>query len=150
MQEARQLQALGQRLPAGLDRAALSARQMLRACASRLRPAPLAERVGRLRKDLDDLETRLEQTFERQLQRRREQLVACDRLRETLGYRETLRRGYAVVRSGQALITNVAKAEAAKSLEIEFADGRFAVGQSTAARPAGRAKPTPPEQGQLF
>jgi exodeoxyribonuclease VII large subunit len=103
-----------------------------------------------LRKDLDDLETRLEQTFERQLQRRREQLVACDRLRETLGYRETLRRGYAVVRSGQALITNVAKAEAAKSLEIEFADGRFAVGQSTAARPAGRAKPTPPEQGQLF
>jgi len=82
--------------------------------------------------------------------RYREQLVACDRLRETLGYRETLRRGYAVVRSGQALITNVAKAEAAKSLEIEFADGRFAVGQSTAARPAGRAKPTPPEQGQLF
>ena len=150
VQEARQLQALGQRLPAGLDRAALSARQMLRACASRLRPAPLAERVARLRKDLDDLETRLEQTFERQLQRRREQLVACDRLRETLGYRETLRRGYAVVRSGQALITNVAKAEAAKSLEIEFADGRFAVGQSTAARPAGRAKPTPPEQGQLF
>jgi exodeoxyribonuclease VII large subunit len=55
-----------------------------------------------------------------------------------------------VVRSGQALITNVAKAEAAKSLEIEFADGRFAVGQSAAARPAGRAKPTPPEQGQLF
>ena len=150
VQEARQLQALGQRLPAGLDRAALSARQMLRACASRLRPAPLAERVARLRKDLDDLETRLEQTFERQLQRRREQLVACDRLRETLGYRETLRRGYAVVRSGQALITNVAKAEAAKSLEIEFADGRFAVGQSAAARPAGRAKPTPPEQGQLF
>ncbi|MDC1095411.1 exodeoxyribonuclease VII large subunit, partial [Planktomarina temperata] len=150
VQEARQLQALGQRLPAGLDRAALSARQMLRACASRLRPAPLAERVGRLRKDLDDLETRLEQTIERQLQRRREQLVACDRLRETLGYRETLRRGYAVVRSGQALITNVAKAEAAKSLEIEFADGRFAVGQSAAARPAGRAKPTPPEQGQLF
>ena len=148
--EARQLQALGQRLPAGLDRAALSARQMLRACASRLRPAPLVERVARLRKDLDDLETRLEQTFERQLQRRREQLVACDRLRETLGYRETLRRGYAVVRSGQALITNVAKAEAAKSLEIEFADGRFAVGQSAAARPAGRAKPTPPEQGQLF
>ena len=67
-----------------------------------------------------------------------------------MGYRGSLGRGYAVVRSGQALITNVAKAEAAKSLEIEFADGRFTVGQSAAARPAGRAKPTLPEQGQLF
>ena len=150
VQEARQLQALGQRLPAGLDRAALSARQMLWACSSRLRPIPLAERVGRLRKDLDDLESRLEQIFERQLQRRREQLVACDRLRETLGYRETLRRGYAVVRSGQALITDAASAGEAKSLEIEFADGRFAVVQTAAARPAGRVKPKPPEQGQLF
>jgi exodeoxyribonuclease VII large subunit len=103
-----------------------------------------------LRKELDDLDSRLQHTFERQLQRRHEQLVACDRLRETLGYRETLRRGYAVVRSGQALITNVAGAEAAKSLEIEFADGRFAVVQTAAARPAGRVKPKPPEQGQLF
>jgi exodeoxyribonuclease VII large subunit len=76
--------------------------------------------------------------------------VACDRLRETLGYRETLRRGYAVVRSGQALITTVAGVEAAKSLEIEFADGRIAVAQTAAARPAARAKPKPPEQGQLF
>jgi exodeoxyribonuclease VII large subunit len=149
-QETRQLQALGQRLPAGLERAALSARQVLGASASRLRPTPLAERVGRLRKDLDDLDSRLQQTFERQLQRRREQLVACDRLRETLGYRETLRRGYAVVRSGHALITTVAGVEAAKSLEIEFADGRIAVAQTGAARPAGRAKPKPPEQGQLF
>jgi exodeoxyribonuclease VII large subunit len=149
-QETRQLQAFGQRLPAGLERAALSARQVLAASASRLRPTPLAERVGRLRKDLDDLDLRLQQTFERQLQRRREQLVACDRLRETLGYRETLRRGYAVVRSGQALITTVAGVEAAKSLEIEFADGRIAVAQTAAARPAGRAKPKPPEQGQLF
>ena len=76
--------------------------------------------------------------------------MACDRLRETLGYRETLRRGYAVVRSGQALITNVAGAEAAQALEIEFADGRFDMAQPAAARPAGRAKTNPPEQGQLF
>ena len=149
-QETRQLQALGQRLPAGLERVALSARQVLGASASRLRPTPLAERAGRLSKDLDDLDLRLQQTFERQLQRRREQLAACDRLRETLGYRETLRRGYAVVRSGQALISTVAGVEAAKSLEIEFADGRIAVAQTAAARPAGRAKPKPPEQGQLF
>jgi exodeoxyribonuclease VII large subunit len=48
------------------------------------------------------------------------------------------------------LITNVAGAEAAQALEIEFADGRFAMAQPAAARPAGRAKSTPPEQGQLF
>ena len=54
------------------------------------------------------------------------------------------------MRYGQALITNVAGAEAAQAREIEFADGRFAMAQPAAARPAGRAKPTPPEQGQLF
>jgi len=48
------------------------------------------------------------------------------------------------------LISTVTGVEAAKSLEIEFADGRIAVAQTAAARPAGRAKPKPPEQGQLF
>ncbi len=53
-----------------------------------------------------------------------QRLTALDRMRQTLGYTETLRRGYAVVRDDGALVTDVASATAATTLEIEFADGR--------------------------
>lgn len=94
-------------------------------------------------------------------------------MRQTLGYTETLRRGYAVVRSGEALVTTAEAARAAQALEIEFADGRVAVGQGDApqgpmvaqsaapqkpapAKPApkpkapAKAAKKPPEQGSLF
>jgi len=67
-----------------------------------------------------------------------------------LGYRETLRRGYAVVRTGDVLITGVAEAKKAKSLEIEFADGHIAVAQGSATSGVKTQKSKPPEQGQLF
>ncbi|MFT6944259.1 MAG: exodeoxyribonuclease VII large subunit, partial [Yoonia sp.] len=41
---------------------------------------------------------------------------------------ETLKRGYAVVRGDGAIVTGKAAAQTAKSLEIEFADGRIDVG----------------------
>ena len=148
--EARQLQALGNRLPPALGRRALSAWQMLSASAARLRPAPLAEWTVRLRRDLDDFNLRLDQNFTRQISERQLRLHATDRLRETLGYRETLRRGYAVVRAGEVLITGVAGAKKAKSLEIEFADGHIAVAQGSAASGVKTQKSKLPEQGQLF
>jgi exodeoxyribonuclease VII large subunit len=49
-------------------------------------------------------------------------------LRETLGYVETLKRGYAVVRGDGAVVTATADAKAAKSIEIEFTDGRVTLG----------------------
>ena len=70
------------------------------------------------------LSARLSSVSARQQAERLARLEALDRLRETLGYRETLRRGYAVVRDGDRLVTDVAGATAATSLEIEFADGR--------------------------
>ena len=56
---------------------------------------------------------------------RREQLAALERLRETLGYKATLNRGYAVVRSGDHVIKTLKDAKSADTLEIEFSDGRF-------------------------
>ena len=86
-----------------------------------------------------------------------------DRMRQTLGYRETLKRGYAVVRAGETLVTRAAEAAAAATLEIEFHDGRVAAhpgaGSAPAPGPAAPAAPTPrrrsrkdepPEQGSLF
>ena len=148
--ETRQLQALGNRLPPALSRRTIAGRQMLNASAARLRPAPLAERSQRLRKDLDDLNFRLAQNFARQISEQQQRLQATDRLRETLGYRETLRRGYAVVRSGKVLITDVTAAKSAKSLEIEFSDGRFTMAQGSLTSGAKAPKQNPPEQGQLL
>ncbi|MFP4449451.1 MAG: exodeoxyribonuclease VII large subunit, partial [Rhodosalinus sp.] len=56
-------------------------------------------------------------------------------------------RGYAVVRGDGAVLTRKSQAEQARALEIEFADGRLAVGGRTR-KPARGDEP--PEQGELF
>lgn len=83
-------------------------------------------------------------------------------MRQTLGYTETLRRGYAVVRGGDGdvVTTKIAAGKAGGALEIEFADGVLTVGGGGAApsgsgtppkaKPARKPKPPAPEQGSLF
>ena len=87
------------------------------------------------------------QAGETRNRRLRDRLEALERMRQTLGYTETLRRGYAVVRSGEAVVTSKAKAEAAGALEIEFQDGRMAIGGAPRKK---KATPPPPEQGSLL
>ena len=79
-----------------------------------------------------------------------QRLAALDRLRETLGYRETLRRGYAVVRSDGDIVTDTATAKAAGALEIEFADGRVTAAVAGGPSPKGKKAKAPPDQGSLF
>ena len=50
----------------------------------------------------------------------RDRMTALERLRETLGYVETLKRGYAVVRGDGAVVTGKAAAEQAQELEHLF------------------------------
>ena len=75
-----------------------------------------------------------------------QRLEALDRTRQTLGYAETLKRGYAVVRGDGHVITAKAAAEKAHLIEVEFADGRITLG----AKPGKKAKADGPEQGSLF
>ncbi|NHB76683.1 exodeoxyribonuclease VII large subunit, partial [Rhodobacter calidifons] len=82
------------------------------------------------------LAERLEAAPAARFARARDRLEALDRTRMTLGYHATLKRGYAVVRADGAVVTSKAGAEKAAALEIEFADGRMAVGN----RPVRRAK----------
>ncbi|MFP4328225.1 MAG: exodeoxyribonuclease VII large subunit, partial [Paracoccaceae bacterium] len=77
----------------------------------------------------------------------RDRLDALERLRETLGYEATLQRGFAVVRGDGNVVTRKAGAQAARMLEIEFADGRLMVGGKP--RKAG-GPDAPPDQGSLF
>jgi exodeoxyribonuclease VII large subunit len=77
-------------------------------------------------------------------------LASLDRTRQTLGYTETLRRGYAVIRAEGAVVTTKASAEAAALLEIEFADGRLPATPGATSRPRKAKGDTGPDQGNLF
>ncbi|QPZ90471.1 exodeoxyribonuclease VII large subunit [Thioclava electrotropha] len=104
---------------------------------------------------LAGLETRLDRSLPARLEAQRERLERLDRTRQTLGYTETLKRGYAVVRGPDGVVTSQGVAEKQPGLEIEFADGKLAVipgggGSATAPKPK-KKKPDPgPSQGSLF
>jgi exodeoxyribonuclease VII large subunit len=68
-------------------------------------------------------------------------------MRETLGYRETLKRGYAVVRGDGVVVTSAKAAKAALTLDIEFSDGTMA---PTSKLAKSKVKTPPPDQGSLF
>jgi exodeoxyribonuclease VII large subunit len=136
--------------PALLRRGAAAADQAATLAARLARVLAGASRDGaRLRQGLGDLSLRLDAAEARRIAALREALEARDRLRQTLGPAETLRRGYAVVRGDGAVVTSRASASAARTLEIEFHDGRLAVGSGTGR--ADRRRETPPDaQGSLF
>jgi len=127
VEDRRRLDALSDRLVPALQRRTRDGRQLLDQCARGLRADVLETRLGRQGERLDGLLRRLSDRASRQQTERLTRLEALDRLRETLGYVETLKRGYAVVRGDGAVVTRAESAKAAKALEIEFADGRVRV-----------------------
>lgn len=103
--------------------------------------------VTRGRERLAALTLRLDAAPRTRIAAGNDALMRLDRMRQTLGYAETLRRGYAVVRGDGAVVTTKAAAERASALEIEFADGRLTPG---APRPPRRRDQGPAGQGSLF
>ena len=143
----RHLNSIAPRVDAGLLRAVAVKRELLDRRADRLNVAPLEADMKRKSVDLDRLSQRLSDAGQRQINGWSTDIERLDRLRETLGYKETLKRGYAVVRGDGAVVTSKKAAGQAAALEIEFSDGKLAIG---AARPARKSGAKPPEQGSLF
>ena len=112
--------------------------------------ADAGREIARSRDKLAGLDARLQAAPNLRLAALSKRLEALDRTRQTLGYAETLLRGYAVVRGEAGVVTSRAAAEVAGALEIEFHDGRLAL----APRVSKPAKPPPPKpggaQGSLF
>ncbi len=133
-EDRRRLDALTGRLAPALKRRSRDAANDLQKIGRGLRGEILQARVDRQSERLESLLRRLSARASHQQAARVARLDALDRLRETLGYVETLKRGYAVVRGDGAVVTDVAGVEAARDLEIEFADGRVTVN----ADPQGR------------
>ncbi|RRH73925.1 exodeoxyribonuclease VII large subunit [Falsigemmobacter faecalis] len=144
------------RLSGALTRRSGEARLRLSTLSERLAPAlerllaDEARRTVEAQSRLTALSARLEAAPLRQIARLTEQLEARDRLRQTLGHRETLLRGYAVVRGEDGhVVTSRAAAEKAGALDLEFADGHISAGAKAAA-PKRSPKSPPPDQGSLF
>ncbi|MEJ2023381.1 MAG: exodeoxyribonuclease VII large subunit [Maritimibacter sp.] len=171
------------RLPAALTTLTRNGHLRLSRASAGLRPGVLVSRIerradrltsaggriaeARTRKaqDLQALTARFERAAGAQIRNWRDHLAALDRTRQTLGYTETLKRGYAVVRGDGAVVTTRAAAEQASALEVEFSDGKLTLGSGSTPPPAtpastkpapkkapSKAKPKPsePDQGSLF
>lgn len=145
--ERKRLDDLGARLGPALTRAAQAKRDQLAARATRLTPRRLARDHAQASERLQVLINRLQSTGTRQVERLRQRLEATDRLFETLSYKATLARGYAVVRGAGQIVTTKAAAQDAGGLEIEFTDGRLKIGGTSGGRKVAKK---PPEQGSLF
>lgn len=112
------------------------------------RTAALRREINHKNQALDAATTRLGRAARQQVLAWQQQLGALERTRQTLGYTNTLKRGYAVVRGDGAVVVSKAAAKAARDIEIEFADGRIKVGAPP------KPKPKTPKgeggQGSLF
>ena len=130
----------------GLDRLIRARRRDLANSAARIGPGVPRRRIAEARGRLDALARRLSERARADHDRRVAHLAELERLRHSLGYTETLRRGYAVVRADGEVATTRAAAEGARRLEVQFQDGTLRLGP--ARRPARGSEDG--EQGTLF
>ncbi|AYE86704.1 exodeoxyribonuclease VII large subunit [Sulfitobacter sp. D7] len=113
--------------PEVLQRQILRRRERLLDRTQTFRPEVLLRDLSRQDQRLNEVVARLARAGRADQDRRRRQIDALGRTLGTLGYRETLARGFAVVRGDGDVVTSAEAAKNAARLEIEFADGRLAV-----------------------
>jgi len=124
------LQALAERLRAAPVRLAERRQQRLEATAKALkaalgkRVAIAGERQKAARERLDRVSLRLHPAILAQINRRRDALGQLDKMRQSLGYKQVLARGFALVRDEAGRPLRAAEVARLQSrLNIEFADG---------------------------
>jgi len=145
----RALEKAHSRLSPALQRLVKTRRERLDAQLRRFRPEALTAENDRQRRRLAEVTARLSAAGDRQINQWRDALEAQGRVLATLGYEATLERGFAVVRSEGVVVTTAKAARKAAALEIQFADGRMAVGGKAPAAPR-KSPGKPPDQGSLF
>ncbi len=142
--------------PSLLRRGVDADRRRLSAAVERLNLVALQREVARKSEDLSRVVDRLSSVANRQVERWSDRLSNLEKIRETVGYEATLKRGYAVVWGDDGVVTSRAAAQKAGALEVQFADGRLAIGSSVAEKPAKPARKAAkrneegPDQGSLF
>ena len=136
--------------PRTLDAALRHKRERFAACAARLDPALMRGLALEIKRErVGEAARRTDAALSTSLHRRVERLAALSRVLDTLGYEQTLKRGYAVVRSGGAVVTTAGAATASRTLEIQFRDGRVQAAPTGPAKSQTRISKTS-EQGTLL
>ena len=120
----------------------------------------LHKETKRKEQNFNQMVNRLSSLKSKLIAPRLESLNKLDRLRETLGYKETLNRGYSVIRANGSVMTSVSAVIEKVQLEVEFKDGRIGVSvsekvdskkkQSNKQKNNIKIKGGPPKQGSLF
>ena len=115
------------RLYGGLLRLTQNHRNRLTQTAARLQPRVLRMQITRQTDRVAVAGGRLSGAILGGVADRRRRLDGLERLLDTLGYKATLRRGYAVVRGEGVPVALAGVASGLDKLEIEFSDGKIAV-----------------------
>lgn len=147
-----------QALARAMDRLEAERRRRLDELSTRL-AGGIASRALAARRQNADFRTRLEAVtrrlrpaMARQIGTAGERLARLDRLRQMLGYPETLKRGFAVVHGPEGLLKTAASAGQVPQWRVEFADGEVTAAplHPAAAPPRPRKPRAPGGQGSLF
>lgn len=141
------LEASNARLDLSLGLITKSKREHLEVRINRLKLYKLTEKKDLANQQLKILIERLQFAIIRQFELRRQQIETVGRLCETLSYKATLSRGYAVVRGGGKILTTQSEVKSAKDLEIELSDGKFSL---PGVRSGRKTNLETAEQGSLF
>jgi exodeoxyribonuclease VII large subunit len=114
-------------------------------------PARLMTQTARMRDRLANLSRNADTAVRHQLTRARGDLVAQERVLQSLSYKNVLKRGYAVIRDEENRpVSQAAMLSSGAGISIEFADGRVgAITTEGGEPPAGARKRSakPPEPG---
>ena len=137
-----------ERLPNALRARTNAGRMALSRLEGRMTPNTLRAALRTQNQRLQTATARLAPRAQSQVAALRAKLDALDRMRLSLGYEETLKRGYAVVWGDDAVVTSHKDLKSAETVEIEFADGRKPVTPTAQKKP--KQKTPPPDQGSLF
>ncbi|SFI53936.1 exodeoxyribonuclease VII large subunit [Celeribacter neptunius] len=148
--------ALSGRLSPALSRGIADHRRDLTRLSARLSPTTVSRNTLEARGRLTQLSDRFDRAAQTQVERWRSDLDRRASLLTALSYKETLKRGYAVVRDASGGVVRSAQ-DAARMHEVEFADGKVQIGGGAVAvpakpRPKPKAKPPSEDggQGSLF
>ena len=120
-------------------------RQRLEIRAGRM-GSDLQRLLAALSQGLSPVAARMDKSVVRKLEERRATLTGLERTLATLGVAQTLRRGFAIIRAGDAVVTSRQTALAHGTLDIEFQDGHLRVDKAGhqsdlfSHDPAGRGK----------
>ena len=134
---------LGRALPARTAQA----QQQLAQLTERLSPRVLLQHIAQQNEPLRYASERLSRATLARIERAEAKLKLPASLLESLNYKQVLKRGFAMVKSGETLIANAAAAQQKPSLKLVFHDGELEV-KTGAPKPKSR---TPaPKQESLF